>query len=293
MCRQAWCLRAVLEQTLGLLDRAAAGDLSHRALFTALAEGFGASAAAHVVVEPASGSATVTIWSPLADRPDPSDTDTRAPDGSHELLERLPQTLPLLVRRLEQEFRTTGRTTGRTTSRPVADTHSSWQETVGPADTHEDPGGADIAQVPLHPDGATLSAAVLVRSHPFDPHELHVLDALRAPISSLARLTAPTSSRSDGPGTCSPVAESDHLAGLTSREVDVLRLVAEGLLATSIAARLDVSPRTVHKHLGNVYRKLDAHDRLLAVRRAEMLGLLERRQPAGGHDGEVVLTLRW
>jgi DNA-binding NarL/FixJ family response regulator len=36
-----------------------------------------------------------------------------------------------------------------------------------------------------------------------------------------------------------------------------------------------VSERTVHKHLGNVYMKLDAHDRLLAVRRAESLGLLE------------------
>ena len=51
-------------------------------------------------------------------------------------------------------------------------------------------------------------------------------------------------------------------------------MVGDGLLARSIAQRLDVSERTVHKHLGNVYRKLDVHDRLLAVRRAESLGLL-------------------
>jgi DNA-binding NarL/FixJ family response regulator len=51
-------------------------------------------------------------------------------------------------------------------------------------------------------------------------------------------------------------------------------MLGEGLLARSIAQRLDVSERTVHKHLGSVYRKLDAHDRLLAVRRAESLGLL-------------------
>ena len=56
----------------------------------------------------------------------------------------------------------------------------------------------------------------------------------------------------------------------------MLTLVSEGLLARTIAARLAVSDRTVHKHLGNVYRKLDTHDRLLAVRRAESLGLLSR-----------------
>ena len=36
----------------------------------------------------------------------------------------------------------------------------------------------------------------------------------------------------------------------------------------------DVSERTVHKHLGSVYRKLDAHDRLLAVQRGQLLGLI-------------------
>ena len=63
-------------------------------------------------------------------------------------------------------------------------------------------------------------------------------------------------------------------AALTAREREVLALLGEGLLARSIAARLDVSERTVHKHLGNIYSKLDAHDRLLAVRRGESLGLI-------------------
>lgn len=53
--------------------------------------------------------------------------------------------------------------------------------------------------------------------------------------------------------------------GLTSRELEVLELLAQGLLATSIAARLALSPRTVHKHLGNIYDKLGVHDRLVAV----------------------------
>ena len=64
-------------------------------------------------------------------------------------------------------------------------------------------------------------------------------------------------------------AEAGHQAagefGLTARELEVLELLAQGLLATSIASRLSLSPRTVHKHLGNIYDKLGVHDRLVAV----------------------------
>ena len=64
-------------------------------------------------------------------------------------------------------------------------------------------------------------------------------------------------------------AEARHQAagefGLTARELEVLELLAQGLLATSIASRLSLSPRTVHKHLGNIYDKLGVHDRLVAV----------------------------
>jgi DNA-binding CsgD family transcriptional regulator len=68
--------------------------------------------------------------------------------------------------------------------------------------------------------------------------------------------------------------------GLTSREVQVLRHVGEGLTADAVARRLQISGRTVHKHLENAYRKLDRHDRLLAVDRARELGILP--SPASG-----------
>ena len=55
----------------------------------------------------------------------------------------------------------------------------------------------------------------------------------------------------------------------------ILGLLAEGLLATSIASRLRLSPRTVHKHLGNIYRKLGVHDRLVAVSLARLQGLVD------------------
>ncbi|WP_205620865.1 helix-turn-helix transcriptional regulator [Intrasporangium chromatireducens] len=61
---------------------------------------------------------------------------------------------------------------------------------------------------------------------------------------------------------------------LTPRERLVLDLLAAGSTAEGIAARLAISPRTVHKHQENLYRKLGACDRLSAVLSAQQLGLL-------------------
>lgn len=71
-------------------------------------------------------------------------------------------------------------------------------------------------------------------------------------------------------------------AGLTSREIEVLRLVAEGLPSHAIGRKLRISPRTVDKHRENIFRKLDRNDRLTAVQRAQELGIvaLPRRRPA-------------
>lgn len=55
-------------------------------------------------------------------------------------------------------------------------------------------------------------------------------------------------------------------AGLTAREIDVLRLVAEGLTDPQIASRLYLSPRTVHTHLRSIYAKLDVPSRAAAAR---------------------------
>ena len=43
----------------------------------------------------------------------------------------------------------------------------------------------------------------------------------------------------------------------TSREAEILRLVAEGLTDEEVAVRLHISPRTVSQHLRSIYRKLD------------------------------------
>jgi DNA-binding CsgD family transcriptional regulator len=55
-------------------------------------------------------------------------------------------------------------------------------------------------------------------------------------------------------------------AGLTRRELDVLRLVADGLTDVAIAERLFISPRTVGQHLRSVYAKLGVSSRAAATR---------------------------
>jgi DNA-binding NarL/FixJ family response regulator len=52
---------------------------------------------------------------------------------------------------------------------------------------------------------------------------------------------------------------------LSSRELDVLRRLAEGKVYKQIAAELDLSASTVRSHLHNVYGKLGALDRAQAV----------------------------
>ena len=61
---------------------------------------------------------------------------------------------------------------------------------------------------------------------------------------------------------------------LTPREVEILRLVSEGLTDGAIAARLVLSKHTVHRHLQNAYAKLGCSSRAAAVTKANKLQLL-------------------
>ena len=63
-------------------------------------------------------------------------------------------------------------------------------------------------------------------------------------------------------------------AGLTEREVEVLRLVAIGLSNDEIARRLVVSPRTVHTHVRALFAKLGVSTRAAAAHEASLLNLL-------------------
>jgi DNA-binding CsgD family transcriptional regulator len=60
--------------------------------------------------------------------------------------------------------------------------------------------------------------------------------------------------------------EPDYPGGLSPREVDVLRLVAEGLTDAEVAAQLFISRRTVSQHLRSIYAKLGIGSRVAAAR---------------------------
>lgn len=62
-------------------------------------------------------------------------------------------------------------------------------------------------------------------------------------------------------------------ARLTERELDILRLVVEGLTSRQIAARLVVSPRTVENHVHHLLTKLEQPNRATLVRYAIEQGL--------------------
>jgi DNA-binding CsgD family transcriptional regulator/tetratricopeptide (TPR) repeat protein len=68
-------------------------------------------------------------------------------------------------------------------------------------------------------------------------------------------------------------------AGLTHRQVEVLRLLADGLTNNEIASRLVVSVRTVDTHVAAILGKLAAPTRRDAARRATDLGLLPVARP--------------
>lgn len=61
---------------------------------------------------------------------------------------------------------------------------------------------------------------------------------------------------------------------VTKREQQVLELVAEGCANREVADKLGISPRTAAKHLENLFKKFDVHDRTELVAHAFRRGLL-------------------
>ena len=113
---------------------------------------------------------------------------------------------------------------------------------------------------PTHGHGWVIGRSL----HDFSDEEIELARSL-LPVLALSwahlRHSAPLSAERGGPV-------------LSPRERHALELLATGCTATAMARRMEVSPRTVRKHLGNLYRKMDVHDRLMAVERARSLGLL-------------------
>jgi DNA-binding NarL/FixJ family response regulator len=106
-------------------------------------------------------------------------------------------------------------------------------------------------------------AYVLKTVHPID-----LSIAIRQTVSHSVYLFARPPSNSNG--------EEGSAPRLTTRELQVLRLVAEGLPNARVAERLWISEPTVKYHLSRTYEKLGVSNRTGASRWAERHGLLDR-----------------
>lgn len=102
-----------------------------------------------------------------------------------------------------------------------------------------------------------------------------------APISALlARMLLKRFQPSGQPARSTSDPESDAQRkldrgeGLSEREMDVLRLVAQGYLNKEIAYKLGISPHTVGSHIKNLYLKLSVHTKVQVVRVAQERGLV-------------------
>jgi DNA-binding CsgD family transcriptional regulator len=113
------------------------------------------------------------------------------------------------------------------------------------------------------PDERVIGVALSRGGRDFSGQDRALLGVLRAPlIAALLRAR----SRQQAGQALGAVA-GGALAGLTDREIAVLRLVAAGRTNSAIAHELRLSPRTVAKHLEHVYRKLGVSSRAAAVSR--------------------------
>lgn len=96
--------------------------------------------------------------------------------------------------------------------------------------------------------------------HSISPDYLaHLLTALGKPISSSAPIRRMAGHRADV---------------LSERELEVLRLLADGLESNEIAERLFIAVDTARKHIKNIYSKLGVHSRWEAIKHAETFSLL-------------------
>jgi DNA-binding NarL/FixJ family response regulator len=77
------------------------------------------------------------------------------------------------------------------------------------------------------------------------------------------------------PDASAAAADDGPAATLTTRQREVLGLLAEGHSTAAIATHLWLSHSTVRNHVSAILRALDAHSRLEAVARARSLGLVE------------------
>jgi DNA-binding NarL/FixJ family response regulator len=68
--------------------------------------------------------------------------------------------------------------------------------------------------------------------------------------------------------------QNEDTIKLTKREIEIIRLIAEGLTSQHMADKLFISPRTVETHRANLMKKMGVKNAVELVRKAQRLDLL-------------------
>ena len=107
----------------------------------------------------------------------------------------------------------------------------------------------------------------LIQQQTGQTYAQHVLKACQAEHSKKASLELDATTKAQ-------ISEPSPHTVLTRREIEILPLLAEGLSNKEIAARLHVAPLTVKTHLQNIYKKLNAKNRIETLKISREVGII-------------------
>ena len=135
--------------------------------------------------------------------------------------------------------------------------------------------GTEVVVLTTYSDDDSVLSALRAGARGFltkDADAESIARALQAAAAGQAIVDADVQRRLiEGAATPKPAAPAD--TGLTPRELEVLRLIAQGLSNTEIARHLVVSEATVKTHINHLFAKANLRDRAQAVAYAYRLGL--------------------
>jgi DNA-binding CsgD family transcriptional regulator len=251
---------AILDLVSDSLEALGRGDCAEHLICTRIADLLHARVCGYLEIEVMPRRCSIIGWPPAFDV-----------SRLIAVIEKDPEDCPVMM-----HFRDGGACAPTTISALVGD-QTAWRSSEGFAVLRDEFGCTEGAMVPVLTAASRVRMVGLVRDAAFSDRELDQLKVAQRPLVALDRyLHEFTRHRERAATTVVAPDESPAAASfqLTRREFEVLELLAQGLLARAIASQLSVSQRTVHSHLASLYRKLGTHDRLVAVTRAQSVGLL-------------------
>jgi DNA-binding NarL/FixJ family response regulator len=133
-----------------------------------------------------------------------------------------------------------------------------------------------VVVLSMFDDAAHIDAALDAGAHAYvlkTTHPDDLIAAIRQAFNHSIYLASGRAPVANGSG------DAGETHGLTRRELEILKLVAEGHSNAQVARLLWVTEQTVKFHLSNVYRKLGVANRTEASRFAQLRGLLAPAKP--------------